>query len=103
MEKCKGHGQPRLIGACEWQRLAHVTGTCVRAMAAQSGENQTAVYDKKQQNAQFITYLKSRASELHHREIEESALSPFGCLGEYKSFPFTGSLKKKKLRKYSRY
>lgn len=47
MEKCKAHGQPRLIGACEWQRLAHVTGTRVRAMAAQSGENQNAVYDKK--------------------------------------------------------
>lgn len=59
--------------------------------------------DKKQQNTQFITYLKNRASELHHGEIEESALSPFGCLGEYKSFPVTGSLKKKKLRKYSRY
>lgn len=42
MEKCKGHGQPRLIGACEWQRLAHVTGTRVSAMAAQSGENQNA-------------------------------------------------------------
>lgn len=103
MEKCKAHGQSRLIGACEWQRLAHVTRTRVRAMAAQSGENQNAVYDKKQQNTQFITYLKSRASELHHGEIEESALSPFGCLGEYKSIPFTGSLKKKKLRKYSRY
>lgn len=67
MEKCKGHGQPRLIGACEWQRLAHVTGAHVRATVAWSGENQNALYDKSNKTHSLLHIYKV---ELQHYTTE---------------------------------